>query len=191
MPEQPQTQANQNGWDVVNISDAPASPSPSTTQQNSLPKQPTSPQPDDQWAVTGISDVPVKGGEQINDVGNKVIVPGEGESFDDTMKRAAAYGKTVTQDQLNREEKTIPGKAATVLAAAPVIGAAGTAAGAAINEAATALPSVIPHTIAGVKAIGAWANANPIQAYLLYNLLKEMVPGAKKAIGLIKGMPEE
>jgi hypothetical protein len=126
-----------------------------------------------------------------NEVGNKVIVPVPGESFDKTMKRAVAYGKTVTQEQLSREEKTMPAKAATALAAAPIMGAAGAAGGAALNEVATTLPSVIPHTIAGVKAIGTRANANPIQAYLLYNLLKEFLPGAKKAIGLIKGMPEE
>jgi hypothetical protein len=191
MPQQPQSQANQNnGWDVVSVSDSPASPS--TTQPTPSPQQSAStPQPkDDQWTVTGISDVPVKGGEQTNDVGNKVIVPAQGESFDDTMKRAVAYGKTVTQDQLNREEKTMPAKAATVLTAAPIIGTAGAAGGAAVNEVAAALPSVIPHTIAGVKAIGVWTNANPIQAYLLFQVLKELVPGAKKTMGIIKGVPE-
>jgi hypothetical protein len=86
--------------------------------------------------------------------------------------------------------KTAPKKAATVLATAPILGAAGTASGAAVNEVATALPSVIPHTIAGVKAVGEWAKANPIQAYLLYNVLKELIPGAKKAMGVIKGVPE-
>jgi hypothetical protein len=66
-------------------------------------------------------------GEQINDVGNRVIVPKEGESFSDTMNRAAVYGKTVTQGQINAEVQTMPGKVATVLGAAPVIGAAGAA----------------------------------------------------------------
>src|SRR5205809_192697 len=51
-------------------------------------------------------------GEQVNDVGNKVIVPKEGESFADTMKRAAAYGKTVTPEQINAEVRTMPDKAA-------------------------------------------------------------------------------
>jgi hypothetical protein len=73
-------------------------------------------------------------GQMTNDVGNTVIVPKEGESFDDTMKRAAAYGKTVTPSQINAETRTAPGKAATVLAAAPAIGAAGTAALAAPGE---------------------------------------------------------
>lgn len=73
-------------------------------------------------------------GEITNDVGNTVIVPKDGESFADTMKRAAAHGKTVTQDQINKEMATAPGKAATVLAAAPVIGAGGAAALAAPGE---------------------------------------------------------
>jgi hypothetical protein len=77
-------------------------------------------------------------GAQVNDVGNLVITPRLGESFGDTMKRAAAYGKTVTPDQLNAEEATIPGKAATVLASAPAIGATGTAALASLG----ALPSL-------------------------------------------------
>src|SRR5690242_8874056 len=47
-------------------------------------------------------------GQVTNDVGNTVIVPKEGESFADTMKRAAAYGKTVTQDQINKELATAP-----------------------------------------------------------------------------------
>jgi hypothetical protein len=73
-------------------------------------------------------------GQVTNDVGNTVIVPKEGESFADTMKRAAAYGKTVTPQQINAEVRTMPGKAATVLAAAPVIGAAGAASLAAPGE---------------------------------------------------------
>ena len=66
-------------------------------------------------------------GEVVNDVGNKGIVPAPGESFGDTMKRAAAYGKTVTQGQINKELATAPKKVGTVLAAAPAIGAAGAA----------------------------------------------------------------
>ena len=45
-------------------------------------------------------------GEQLNDVGNRVIVPKEGESFSDTMQRAVASGKTVTQPQIDAEMKT-------------------------------------------------------------------------------------
>jgi len=73
-------------------------------------------------------------GQLTNDVGNTVIVPKEGENFADTMKRAASYGKTVTPQQINAELVTAPKKAATVLAAAPVIGAAGAASLAAPGE---------------------------------------------------------
>jgi hypothetical protein len=63
-------------------------------------------------------------GEQLNDVGNRVIVPKEGESFSDTMQRAVASGKTVTQDQIDTEMKTAPAKVAQTLAGAATIGAA-------------------------------------------------------------------
>lgn len=56
-------------------------------------------------------------------------------------------------------------------------------------EGALALPAVLPHTIEGVKAIGQWASKNPMQAYLLYNVIKDFLPGAKKAIGLVKALP--
>jgi hypothetical protein len=77
-------------------------------------------------------------GRVTNDVGNTVIVPKPGESFADTMKRAAAQGGTVTQDQINREMATAPRKVATTLAAAPAIGAGGAAALAAPGEIAGA-----------------------------------------------------
>lgn len=80
---------------------------------------------------------PDQSGEMTNDVGNTVTVPKDGESFADTMKRAAAKGKTTTQDQLNKEEATMPGKVATTLAAAPAIGFGGTAAMAGLGELGT------------------------------------------------------
>jgi len=49
-------------------------------------------------------------GEIKNDVGNTVIVPKPDEPFLDTMKRAAASGKNVTQDQIDREMATVPRK---------------------------------------------------------------------------------
>ena len=66
-------------------------------------------------------------GQQTNDVGNTVIVPKDGESFADTMKRAAAYGKTVTQSDIDKEMATAPKKVAETLAAAPAIGVGGAA----------------------------------------------------------------
>ena len=58
---------------------------------------------------------PRQTGEITNDVGQKVIVPKDGESFSDTMRRAVAYHKSLTPEQqkaaLDAEAKTIPAKA--------------------------------------------------------------------------------
>jgi hypothetical protein len=78
------------------------------------------------------------------------------------------------------------GKAAGAVSNAAIIGAG--AGGAALDA---VLPSVLPHTLEGIKAIGAWAEKHPVQAYMLYNVIKELVPGAKKAIGLVKAVPAE
>jgi hypothetical protein len=52
-----------------------------------------------------------------------------------------------------------------------------------------ALPAVLPHTIEGVKALGAWAKENPMQAYILYQVAKEFIPGVKKALGIVHDAP--
>ncbi|MGA8215554.1 MAG: hypothetical protein WB799_18295 [Candidatus Sulfotelmatobacter sp.] len=54
---------------------------------------------------------------------------------------------------------------------------------------AEALPSVLMHTAAGVKALNAWALKNPVSAIMLYHAVKELIPGAKKAMGIIKATP--
>lgn len=77
------------------------------------------------------------------------------------------------------------GKAAGAVSV-PVVAGATTGA----TAIAEVLPSVLPHTIEGVKAIGSWAKANPIQAYILYQVIRDLVPGAKKAMGLIRGVPD-
>jgi hypothetical protein len=125
-------------------------------------------------------------GGQMNDVGNRVIVPKEGESFADTMQRAVNYGKTVTQPQIDAEMKTAPAKVAQTLGAAATIGAAMPAAEVAGGAGLDAiLPRVIPGTIAGVKAIGAWAKAHPVLAYVVYDQLKRH----SDVIPFIKGAP--
>jgi hypothetical protein len=133
-------------------------------------------------------------GELTNDVGQKVIVPKDGEMFADTLKRAVAYHNSLTPEQrqaaLDAETRTMPKKVAQTLGAAATIGTVGPALLAAPGEIAEAVPAVLTHTIEGVKAIGAWAAKNPVQAYLLYNVMKDLIPGAKKAIGVIKGVPE-
>jgi hypothetical protein len=89
---------------------------------------------------------PKKTGEITNDVGNKVIVPKDGEDFADTMKRAVAHYQSMTPEQrqsaINKETATIPGKAATVIGAAPVIGAGGAAALAAPGEVVQAVRAI-------------------------------------------------
>lgn len=149
--------------------------------------------PDDTPTPSATND-PRKTGEIVNDVGQKVIVPKDGESFTDTLKRAVTYHKSLTPEQqkaaLDAETKTIPKKTAQTLGAAATIGVVGPAMLAAPGELAEAVPSVLTHTVEGVKAIGAWAAKNPVQAYLLYQVMKDLIPGAKKAIGIVKGMPE-
>jgi glycerate kinase len=122
-----------------------------TPQPNQQPDDPfaglvarqQAPAGDDPFAPLVHAVQPSTAGTQTNDVGNTVIVPKPGESFDDTMQRAAQYGKTVTPSQINAELATAPKKAAEVLAAAPVIGAAGTAALAAPGEFAGAAEKVL------------------------------------------------
>jgi hypothetical protein len=57
------------------------------------------------------------------------------------------------------------------------------------GEIAGALPSVLIHTVEGVKALGVWAEANPYKIFMLYQVARELLPGAKKAMGLIKSAP--
>jgi|SRR5579864_475760 len=129
-----------------NNPNTPTNPAPS----NSGPKQTGTGDIFDQLAASGNNPAALtpqtpsgsQPGQITNDVGNTVIVPKDGESFADTMKRAAAYGKTVTQDQLNKEEATIPKKAATVLAAAPVMGFGGAAGLAGLGELVVNSPAI-------------------------------------------------
>ena len=116
-------------------------------------------------------------GEQTNDVGNKVIAPKEGESFADTMKRAADYGKAVTPGQVNAEVRTMPGKAATVLAAAPVIGAAGAAGLAAPGE-----------VISGIRAFPGVAEAVLDHAETFAKAIADKYPTLVSAAGKM-GVP--
>ena len=89
------------------------------------------------------------------------------------------------QGAIDKETATIPAKTAQTLAGAATIGVVGPAA----LAGPAALPSVIPHTIEGVKAIGTWATKNPVQAYIMYQILKELVPGAKKTMGIVQHAP--
>jgi hypothetical protein len=184
----------------------PAQVSGGSQQPNTVVKaSPTSPRDpnafslaeltgDDQAAAQNGENDPQKTGEITNDVGNTVIVPKDGESFADTMKRATTRWKSLKPEQqqsaIDKETATMPKKTAETLGAAATIGVLGPATLAIPGEIAEAVPSVLTHTIEGVKAIGAWATKNPVQAYLLFQVMKELVPGAKKAMGVVKGVPE-
>ena len=160
------------------------------------------PIPQDAQLVDSPQDIPrsftdpnaSKFGYYVDDDHNTIIIPKEGEEYADTVKRAVAHYKAMSPDEqqaaINREEEHMPSKTAKTLAGAAGIGVAGPAMLALPGEIATALPSVLTHTVNGVRAVTAWAVKNPVQAYFLYHIIKEMVPGAKKAIGIVKGAPD-
>lgn len=78
----------------------------------------------------GLTDAPGFTGEGTEAAGpHRVIVPKEGESFADTMKRSAAAGSTVTPEQLavSEREATDPKNIGTVLGSAAAIGVGGPA----------------------------------------------------------------
>jgi hypothetical protein len=70
-------------------------------------------------------------------------------------------------------------------------GVLATAAG--VGAGGAALPEILPtamlHTVEGAKAVGTWAEANPMKAFLLLNVLKEAVPGLRKTLGFVKEAP--
>lgn len=91
-----------------------------------------------------------------------------------------------TPNMTDEDKKSFAkGKAAGAISVPIVAGA--TVGG---TEVAAALPSVLTHTVDGVKAITAWAAKNPVPAYLLYQLMRDLIPGARKAIGIVKGVPD-
>ncbi|MGO8811971.1 MAG: hypothetical protein ACLQJF_21135 [Candidatus Sulfotelmatobacter sp.] len=123
---------------------------------------------------------PQQTGEITNDVGQKVIVPKDGESFQDTMRRAVQYHQSLTPEQqkaaISAETETIPKKAAQTIAAAPAIGAVGTAALAAPGEIVQGVRTIPGITDALLKhaetKAGEWAAQYP-------NLI-----GVAKALGV-------
>lgn len=124
-------------------------------------------------------------GQVTNAEGNTVITPKDGESFEDTMKRAAAAGGNVSQDQINNEVAASPKKVAEVLAAAPALGFGGAAALAGVGEGTAALKHIAAtYGPQAVKAIGEAAKAHPIVAKLLTHALE--VAGGVSLIKLYK-----
>jgi hypothetical protein len=109
-------------------------------------------------------------GEIANDIGKTVIVPKGGESFADTMERAAAHGKSVTQEDINDEMATAPKKAAQVLGGAVAAGAGGLAALAGTGEA------IFGSSVA-FKAVVEMAKAHPVAAKMIAKVLTGAVLG--------------
>jgi len=130
---------------------------------------------------------PEQSGETLNDVGNTVIVPKEGESYLDTIHRAIAHYQSQTpeqqQDAINREMKprVIGKKVAQTLAAAPAIGAAGTAAlatpGEIVHGIYAGIGALTPAIIKGVQGVGNWAEEHPMAAKFLWESLKSAMTG--------------
>src|SRR5437870_2080111 len=66
-------------------------------------------------------------GMEVHNDGSFTLTPKDGESFADTMKRAAQAGQGVTQEQVDSQTQKGLKQVPVVLAAAPAIGAAGAA----------------------------------------------------------------
>ena len=140
---------------------------------------------------------PRQTGEIVNDVGQKVIVPKDDESFSDTVKRAVAYHKSLTPAQqqaaLDAETATMPKKTAQTLGAAATIGVVGPALLAAPGEIAAgvrAIPGVTeallqhaetkaaewatqyPNLIGVAKALGIPASTAGLLGWLYHNTKK-------------------
>lgn len=155
--------SNAKNEDVVWENEAPA---PATTRD------------DVTWEDdAGSGGLPVStAGQQMNDVGNTVIVPKDGEKFSDTMARAAAQGKKTTQAEINKEVSTMPKKVAAAVLAAPVAGAAGTAALAApgglpgaiemLEKAAAAHPFVAHIITRGIEGLGIGGGISAVKKLL-------------------------
>jgi hypothetical protein len=171
------------------------------------PTQATTPQPTTPSSPSTTSPLAEFGGIAIPDENTPPPAP----KF--APYNAAAFGRYTTPENYEKWASTPPksgpnarpgeyeawtgantpgGYKETLKNSAEITGEAGLAAGTALGVAAIpeVLPAVLPHTIEGVKALGAWASAHPIQAYMLYQVAKELLPGAKKAMGLIKAAPE-
>lgn len=124
-----------------------------------------------------------------NDSGGTVIVPRLGESFDDTMKRAAAFGQTAqakTEAAKESTPKNLGTKAAETLAAAPAIGAGGTAALAGVGAAGEQVAEWTPQLI---KAVQAAAESHPVIAKIILRGLEGTAVGA--GLKLAKLLPSQ
>jgi hypothetical protein len=135
---------------------------------------------------------PDTSGTTTNDSGSTVIIPRAGESFDETMRRAAAFGQTAEAKSQAQKESTpqnLGTKAAETLAAAPAIGAAGTAALAGVGEAGAAAGEAtlknLPAVTKLVQAAGELAKDHPYVARGIYDLIRGSL-----LVKIIRSWPE-
>jgi hypothetical protein len=114
--------------------------------------------------------------------GSFVITPKEGEEFSDTMQRAAAAGKKVSPELVQKQAVKGLKEAPAVAAAAPVIGAAGAAGVATLGEVGQVgarlgqipeVANVIQKATGAAKTVTTWAQQNPGKALLAFIALKE------------------
>ncbi len=168
----PQPQANDAWGQAQAEMNQTAQPQTAQPQANAQqPKATQQPQANDVWGqaqaeLNGQTSQPQETGITRNEDGSFVITPKEGESFADTMRRAANAGKTVTPEMIQSQTKKGLKEAPAVLAAAPVIGAAIPATEAGIAE----LPE-------GAKIIREMAKAHPEAAKFIKKVLTGAIAG--------------
>jgi hypothetical protein len=112
-----------------------------------------------------IEEAKAAGGTVVNPDGSFVVTPKEGESFADTMRRAANAGKSVTPEVIQSQTKKGIKDAPLALAAGPAI-ATGQLAG---ETGLAALGAATPEAISAVKAM---AEAHPVAAQLIKRALE-------------------
>jgi len=104
--------------------------------------------------LANMPDNPPDQGITRNSDSSFVITPKDGESFSDTMKRAAAAGKTVTPELVQAQAQKGLKQAPAVIAAAPAIGAVGAASLAGLGELGAVTPKVAKAVMAHVSQPG-------------------------------------
>jgi len=133
------------------------------------------------WVSEDQRDDAIKaGGTPVNDDGTFTVTPYEGESFADTMQRAARIGKNVSPDLIRQQ--TITGMKETPLAlgAAATAGIAGPATLAGIGEAGAAIPGAL--TQAGNAASLLWNS--PVVQQAAKMIATKAIGGAATGLGM-------
>ena|ERR1700679_396198 len=202
-PQAPQTGAPQ-GVSFDFSKSQPLMPSPAQAPQAAQPQQAAQPSsPAQPPAVPqGVSfdfsksqplDPQNVSGEAKGDTGSTIIVPKDGESFADTVKRATDRVKQNPQ-QVEKEiadestPKNLASKTAETLGGAAAIGFGGPALMATPGELAgmakAATGELLPALTKGVKAVGEWAEAHPTMAKLVMEGIKDSALGALLYKGL-------